>query len=277
MRTDGSKIMSSFSNIRGRVWSMLWSPVEDLLFAVHDDRSNAPQELGLILTIIDPETEFIVAQTKITSSHFLYPTERGWLEDGSGIYVISYEARDATIITILYMDGRVSTKVFQDFYPIMADVQRGRFYSSRKGPLGPVPGIQDLMTGRVLVTDERDPNISPNYYLTWNADMTTALQSKFVCPEPGCYYANVQIALELIDWQTGQRTRLPEYLRFSNLYGTDPNFAPFYYDPQLYNQSWSPDGTRLIFVDNQESGQLYLVEAATGKTTPLLYFTKAYT
>jgi hypothetical protein len=65
VRTDGSKSITQLSNLSGALYSLTWSPTEDLLAANYVELSY-PRFI-IHVFIIDPETDSIVASTIVES------------------------------------------------------------------------------------------------------------------------------------------------------------------------------------------------------------------
>jgi Tol biopolymer transport system component len=122
VRTDGSKSMTQLSNLPRGLYSLAWSPTEDLLAANYVEPSYPHMTVHMV--IINPETDAVIARTAILSSlSESYGGQVVWLPDGSGVYLTS--GTTPTVVTILYKNGQTKTLIYSQFDAGFANVTNG--------------------------------------------------------------------------------------------------------------------------------------------------------
>jgi hypothetical protein len=254
------------------VLALHWSPTEDLLFSIA--RTSI---FDITFSIHDPETGGVVARTVANYSPTIYESydqqsgQSGWLADGSGVYFYPYAGAGTGILMLLWIDGQIETRFFDGAGSQLGNITKGRLlFMQLDRPL-----LQDLTTQRTFQAfDSQARGEESIHQLFWNPTMSYGILGSQHCEYP--YRCNP--SLTLIDWESGQYTRLDESLTFSTaLQFNDLLNHVLWGYRQYYNDLWSPDGRRAIVVDLNQPGQLYVIDTITDEVNALPHMTDIYT
>jgi WD40 repeat protein len=267
-RSDGSQRLTLLDNA-GLILALKWSPTDDLLYVAY----AAPGRL-LKLTIIDPNTNTIIAQTNYQYDYlgaWFEGFPSGWLEDGSGIY-FTLRFENTNLLGQLSITNQTSNRVVttsQNTDPFLINLFNGRLLSYESFY---EEGQQVRLTMRDLSSDKNvfidsqslasfNQNLH-GFQVSWNPTMTHALILEWICADIDlhCLYPNIpQTHLYLLDWEAGT-------LQFLAARVLTPN----YYDNPVMGQYgsalWSPDGHHALIRD--ELKHFIVVDVTTGELFP---------
>ncbi|HUN10079.1 MAG TPA: hypothetical protein PLQ56_25975 [Aggregatilineales bacterium] len=283
MRTDGSKLVTQLSNLPGALYGLVWSPTEDLL-AVNYVEPSFPRFI-VHVAIIDPETDSIIANTIVESAvSESYGVKVVWLEDGSGVYLTS--DLSPMVITILNKSGQIKTLIYHQLTSSFPDVTDGYvtapMWIVNNGVSGTYISLENLLTRQILPIVAQEDWHRSNFRLYWNPPGTHTLLLTWECGgDIPCYYDSRDADFSLVERATGKHTVLGSNYWISRS-GTDDIRFMNRPDSNLVNPLWSPGGNRAVFfdryrlVDNQQSGQLMLVDVQDATLTPLPHLDDIY-
>lgn len=283
IRADDSKTMSILADVKGRVWNLTWSPTEDLLVTTYN--IDLDPRSGVVIAIIDPEQDVIIAQTTIEYKLGGYfGGTIAWLGDGSGVYFDGYTiSQDFSVITILYKNGGTKSRVYSHIDSSSLSIFDGRATFITNLDYQYMLAIEDLTTDRIVTASELfNRSFGLGYKVYWNPPMTHALILNWDCSgDVPCFYDSREANFSLLEWASGDRTILGSNYWVSRPEADDIRLLNRN-DDELNNHLWSPDGSHAVFLDRyrnkdgQQSGQLMLVNVQDATITRLPHINDIY-